>query len=226
VAATSGLYLFAPEIAQLVSEASERCGIDPASLDSTHAAALRRCINFMFAAWTAKKFKQPWMTTYSVTLTQGQIQIPLVTPAVDVFHAYLTRSGYDVEMYPISRTDYEAIPNKTQQGRPTMYWVNYATELNNLAPTVYLWQASQNSTDIWNASVFNRMQDAGQSNNALGIPYTWYDAAAAGIAARFAQKYRPERYEGLKSEAMQAFLEAMGSTREKAPTRIRVRGRF
>jgi hypothetical protein len=226
VAATSGLYLFAPEVAQLVSEAAERCGIDPASLDASHAAALRRCINFMFAAWTSKKFKQPWMTTYSVTLTQGQTSIPLVAPAVDVFHAYLTRSGYDVEMFPISRKDYEAIPNKTQQGRPTMYWVDYSSELNNLAPTVKIWQASQNATDVWNASVFNRMQDAGQSNNALGIPYTWYEAAAAGIAARFAQKYRPERYEMLKGESVTSFLDAMDSTREKASTRIRFRGRF
>jgi hypothetical protein len=192
-------------------------------MDSEHITSVRRSINFMFAYWTSRGFKQPWMTTYSVTLAQGQIQIPLINPAIDVFHAYLTRDGYDVEMYPIARTDYEAIPNKTQQGRPTMFWVNHQTDNNNGSPVVYLWQASQNSTDIWNASVFNRAQDAGAANNVLFIPYAWYEAAAAGIAAKFSQKWRPERYEALKAEAEMVFKVAMDSTREKANTRIRHR---
>ncbi len=220
---TSGTWNFSPEVAAYISESVERCGINPASMDVEHLISIRRSLNFMFAAWTARGFKQPWMTTYSVTLTQGQIQIPLISPAIDVFHSYLTRDGYDVETYKISRSDYESIPDKMQQGRPTMYWVNNNTVNANGAPVIYIWQASQNDTDIWNSSVFNRAQDAGQSNNTLFIPYVWTEAAVCGLAAKFAQKWRPERYAGLKVEAAEEFKIAMDSTREKANTRIRVR---
>lgn len=226
MATPSGTYNFAPDVAELTSEAWERLGIEPETLKARHAKSTRRSLNFMFSEWTALGFKQPWITVYSTTLTQGQINVPLLSPAIDVFHAYLTRSGYDVEMYPISRHEYEAIPNKSQQGRPTMYWVNYDTMNNNAAPTVVIWQASQNSTDIINFATFNRAQDVGQANAGLFIPYPWYEAVAAGLAARLAVKWRPDRLAVLAPLAASAFTTAMGSTREKASTHFRARFRM
>lgn len=243
---TSGTYAFAPDVAELVGEAWERIGFEPETIKARHARSSRRSLNFMFSHWTSLGFKQPWMALQKITLTQGQIQVPLAAPAIDVFHAYLTRSGYDTEMYPISETDYEAIPNKTQQGRPTMYWTNYAGNYattppggvnNNGTPTVFIWQASQNSTDIINLACLSRAQDAGQANMGLFIPYTWYEAVASALAARLAQKYRPDRYEALMIEAYGGqwqsgqfmggkFGDAMRSSRDKSPTRFRARFRM
>lgn len=231
----SGLYTFSPEVAEITSEAWERLGYEPETLKARHVKSTRRSLNFMFTDWVTRGFKQPWIATQSVTLTQGQNLIPLASPAVDVYHVYLTRSGYDVEMYPISETEWEAIPNKLQQGRPTMYWVRYNTENNNGTPTVVIWQASQNNTDIVNMACMSRAQDVGQANAGLFIPYVWLEACVSGLAARLAMKWRPERYQGLLAEAEgppQAngragkFGTAMESTREKASTHFRARFRF
>lgn len=226
--ANSDLYNFSPEVAELTSEAWERLGLEPETLKARHAKSTRRSLNFMFAEWAAKSFKPPWITLQQITLTQTQIQVPLAAPAIDVFHVYLTRSGYDVEMYPISRAEYEAIPNKTQQGRPTMYWVNYDTMNGSptATPTVYIWQASQNSTDIINLSCLNRFMDVGQANYETFIPYQWYEAVAAGLAARLAVKWRPERLQVLASLAADAYKTAQQSTREKGSTHFRARSRM
>lgn len=236
MATVSGTYNFSPDVAELTSEAWERMGFEPETLKARHAKSTRRSLNFMFAYWTSLGFKQPWIVVQSITLTQGQINVPLAAPAIDVFHAYLTRSGYDTEMYSISETDYEAIPNKTQQGRPTMYFTQYNAENNNGNPNVKIWQASQNSTDVINLACFNRAQDVGQANNGLFIPYVWYEAVAAGLAAALSKKWKPDRYQQLQSDAYGpdwqrnphagAFGMAMRSTREKASTRFRARFRF
>jgi hypothetical protein len=229
---TSGTYNFSPDVAELTSEAWERLGFEPETLKARHAKSTRRSLNFMFSEWTAMGFKQPWITTQSITLTQGQNIVPLLSPAVDVFHTYLTRSGYDVEMYPMSETEWEAIPNKLQQGRPTMYWVRYNTSNANGQPEVVIWQASQNSTDIINLACFNRAQDVGQANNGLFIPYMWLEAVVADLAARLAVKWRPERAQSLAMAAWGppqankkggAFGTAMSSTREKSSTKFRAR---
>jgi len=222
----SGTYTFSPDVAELTSEAWERLGFEPETLKARHAKSTRRCLNFMFADWTARGFKQPWITTQSITLTQGQNIVPLLPPAVDVYHTYLTRSGYDVEMYPMSETEWEAIPNKLQQGRPTMYWVRYNTENNNGQPEVVIWQASQNSTDIINFACFNRAQDVGQANAGLFIPYVWLEAVVCDLAARLSQKWRPERTAQLGPMAVGAFTTAMQSTREKASSHVRARFKF
>lgn len=231
----SGLYTFSPDVAEMTSEAWERLGFEPETLKSRHAKSTRRSMNFMFAEWSARGFKQPWQTVQTQTLTQGQTLIQLASPAIDVFHVYLTRSGYDVEMYPISETEYEAIPNKLQQGRPTMYWPRYNLENNNGAPGITIWQASQNNTDIINVACLNRAQDVGQANAGLFIPYVWLEACVSGLAARLALKWRPERYASLLAEAEgppQArgmggkFGAAMESTREKGSTKFRARFRM
>jgi hypothetical protein len=226
MSATSGLYNFSPDVAEMTSEAWERLGFEPETLKARHAKSTRRSMNFMFADWTARGFKQPWIVTQSTTLTQGQNIVPLASPAVDVYHAYLTRAGLDVEMFPISRTEWEAIPNKLQQGRPTMYWVDYETENNNGQPQVVIWQASQNNTDIINFACMNRAQDVGQANAGLFIPYVWNEACVAGLAARLAIKWRPDRYQLLKTEAEAAYIIAMGASREKGPTKFRARFSF
>ncbi len=223
MAQPSGLYTFSPDVAEMASEAWERLGIEPETLTARHARSTRRSLNFMFSGWATKGFKQPWITVQTFTLTLGQINVPLASPAIDVFHAYLTRTGYDTEMYAIGRADYEAIPNKAQTGRPTMYFPDYSTENNNGAPTLKIWQASQNATDVLNVSCLNRYQDAGQSNNGLFLPWVWYEACAAGLAAALAVKWKPEKLAVLAPLAGQAFLDAQSATREKGATRFRVR---
>lgn len=223
MATPSGLYTFAPEVAEMAAEAWERIGFEPETLTSRHAKSTRRSLNFMFAGWATQGFKQPWITTQVFTLALNQINVPLAVPAIDVVHAFLTRNAIDTEMFPISRSDYEAIPKKTQTGRPTMYFVDHSTENNNAAPNVKIWQASQNNTDIINVSCFNRYQDAGQANNGLFIPWIWYEACAAGLAAALAVKWKPEKLSLLGPLAGAAFKAAQGATREKAPTRIRIR---
>jgi hypothetical protein len=227
MSALSTTYGFAPETAEFVAEAFERIQIEPEAVTARHAISARRSLNFMLASWVADGYKGPLITTQSITLTQGQIQVPLALPAVDVFHAYLTRSGYDTEIYPISRSDYEAIPNKTQQGRPTMYFVNRSTTLNNVAgPNVFLWQASQNATDIVNFSCLNRFMDVGASNNALQAPYVWYEALASGLSAHLARKWRPDLFTVRALEAGETYKAAMSSVREKSSTKFRARFRL
>jgi len=205
--ATTGTFTYNPEFAELVDEAWERCGKDPAQLEARHHKSAARSAQLMLADWMTMGARQ-WTIIHAApqTLTQGQQTFELPNGGWDIFHATLVDSqGYETEAYAISREDYHSIHDKDMEGRPDRYWVDKSTFIGaNPKSTVYIWQVPNlaNETSTIDYYYIRRIMDAGQATAGehLELPFHWTEAFSAGLAAKLAVKFAPDRLDMLTRE--------------------------
>lgn len=214
--ATSGDYLFNPRVAEFIDEAFERCKVDPDSLTARHLNSARRSLNFLLSFWSSKGVNEYMVESKTHTVTDAEKSFSLPDGALDVLHATLKRNDVETEMLPISRETYKGLHDKDLQGRPTQYWVD------KFDMTLYYWQAAENSTDVITYQVFRRSEDAGSPRNTLDIPYTFFEALAAGLAWQLSKKYARQLTRDLKADHDEAFESARIENRERVDTEVSV----
>ncbi len=215
--ATSGTYSTTFEIADLVEDAFERCGIDPALLTGRHARSARRSLDLMFAEWGNKGIRLWCVDEQTQGVTANDPTYTVASGTLAILDMYVRRSGLDTEVYPMARDEYAFIPDKTVTGLPSRYWLDRATGIYTL------WQTPENSTDVIHYYRVRRIQDVGGQAYNADVPYLWTEALVAGLAPKLAEKYAPEKEAGLLVKGMQAFSLARGEDRERTPTRLRMR---
>lgn len=216
--ASSGTYLFNPDLADIVDEAFERVGVDPAAVTARHIKSARRSMNLMLQHWATQGVHSWAVEKTSVTTTPGMTMFLMPPEALDILTASLSRDGVDVEMYPITRNEYQSIPDKSQTGRPDRYFVDRVVGAN----TVYIWTAVSNSTDVIEYWYFRQLQDAGRATNTLDIPAYFYEAFCAGLAAKLAEKYSPARLPEKAALARETLRAALLEGGSRAPLEARV----
>lgn len=215
--ATSGTYLWSPELADMVDEAFERCRIDPATLDIRHILSARRSIRFMLAHWSTRSLSEFRVEQLQVPMVQGQATYTLDLQYLDILQAALRRDSVDTPVINVSRTEFLDIPSKDTEGRVDRYFVDKARD----ALVLTLWPLPENSTDILLLDVVRRFEDHNWASQNPDIPYHMREAFVAGLAARMAEKYGPPELENgmfMKAEAMLKLAEE--ATRERGDIRI------
>lgn len=220
---TSNSYTFGnSEQIDIITEAYERVGRNPATLSSNDIDSARRSINYMFSDW-ANNGPNLWaVDLQSITLLPGVLYYELEPRTVSILQVYTrTMSGAqatDLMMSPISRAEYDAIPNKAQLGqRPFQYYFQ-----RTITPRLYIWQAPQ---DVGVTLFYHRMkiqEDAGEFTDSMDAPNRWMEAIAAGLAAKLSVKFAPDRLEFLQGLADGAYTRAAAEDREKVPLRITI----
>ena len=216
---TSGTNTFAPEIAELIDEAFERCGVEPAALTARHLRSARMSLNLLFVEWATKGIHLWAVEQQTTTLTASDPTYNTPTNLITVLEMVVRRSGIDTPVWPMSRDVYLAIPDKTSEGLPSQYWLDRdATQ-----PVITLWDVPENSTDSIVYFYMRRAQDAGSSSKTPDTPYHAYEALTAGLAARLAVKYAADRIGPLRGDEARQFKLFDTEDRERAPTRMRVR---
>lgn len=240
----SDTYKFLPDLAQYIDAAFNRCGIDPADLNERHVRTACFESNLMLKDWVNTGYREFSLEQYSLPLVKGQAEYDLPNGGYDIFHAVLKRDGYESEMYPISRSDYNALTKKTNEGRPDRYFVdrsNYttATAGSNFEPfsKVYLWQTPENSTDTIEMWYMRQAADQDEAFRAPDISPMFANAFADGLAFHLSTIYAPDRrdmlgraYRGQGYDENLAvyqyggsFGRAVAADRETADTVLRVR---
>lgn len=199
--AKSGTYAFNPDLASHIDEAFERCGIDPAELKARHIRSSIRSANLVFSDWQNFGHKQHTLVKITQSITKSDKSFTLPVGGIDIFHATILREGRETEMYPISRSDYNALHDKALEGRPDRYFVDRGS-FGGDSPksTVFIWQAAENSTDKFEIWYIRKQQDAGQMNNTLDITSSYQEAFACGMAFHLCRKYAPSRRKALKAD--------------------------
>lgn len=117
-------------------------------------------------------------------------------------------------LYPISETDYASIPEKYQQGLPTCYFYNRQSPI----PTVTLWLVPGSTTGPYTLQYWysRQIQDANLGGGQTpDIPYRFFEALCADLAARLAQKFAPAMWPTLKAEAQAQWKTASDADTEK-----------
>ena len=113
---------------------------------------------------------------------------------------------------PMSRTDYNSLPYKEQQGFPYSYWAPRVQP-----PTMTFWQTPDgNGPYILNVYYLRQLQDA---NLGMGetpdAQYRALEMITARLAVKLAVKYAPDKYPLLKAEAKEEWDTFEGENREK-----------
>lgn len=196
--ATSGTVAYRPNIEELIAEAFERCGIDPQTRTGGHAESARRSLNMLFSEWANRGWNY-WTLAYNtVTLVADQAAYTLDAGLVDIVSmVYRKVSGstsIDQVMNRIAIADYNQLPNKTDSGVSSQYMFD-----RQYTPTISVWQVPDNTTDSIRYYGIFQPEDVTASNQDADIPYRWTDALCAGLAAKLAVKFAPDRAQALQS---------------------------
>lgn len=215
----STTYAFDPTLATIVDEAAERAGMDPATLTLRHLVSIRRSLDLLFKDWQNRGIRNYAVDLQTATTTVGMASFTPATGTQDLLEVSLRRDSVDTPMTRISRSDFEAIPDKTTQGRPDRYYVDRSTT----AILVYVWPLGDNTTDTIRYWRMRKQLDSGVASNTADIPDRFQEAIAAGLAYKLAEKFAPDRYDALRARAEDAFKMARQEDREKAPVTLSVR---
>lgn len=215
--ATSGTSTFTLTTAELLDEAWERCGIEPATVSAGKVRGALRSLNLLFVEW-GPEINQWKVSEATQTLVSGENSFDLPAGTIDILQATLKRDGVEVPLHRISRSDWRDIHDKTLTGRPDRYFVDKQRDTK----VVYFWQTAENSTD---QIVYDRLafiEDAGRFGATnLDVPKEWLEAMAAGLAAKLALKWAEKRYATLKVLADVALSEAQVATDDNADLNLR-----
>lgn len=229
MATTSGTYNFTFDAGELVTEAAERAGLDPSRLNSRHLLSMRRSLNLLLTRLeTSDTGNVARLDRDQLTLSSGVAAYELPPGTIDILDMSITDASNNYwDPSRTTREDYLRLERQsTTIGRPVQYWVSrelpsdpthrsgsspyYAQAYDTAGGTgeqtsnedsVYLlvWPAP-NATMTATYYRFRMTQKVGALSEGIDLHASWYDAIAAGLAARTAQKFNPDRYDDLVGE--------------------------
>ena len=207
---TSGTNIFEKgfSIADIVEESYERIGIQGVSGYQLKSA--RRSLNIMFQEWGNRGLHYWEVANNSITLVNGQSVYTMFRSTTDgtsdatavygvddVLEAvYRNASNVDVSLTKISRSEYQALSNKSSTGQPTQYYVQRF--IDRITITLYLTPGTSENGKFLNFYYVKRIQDAGSYTNDADVPYRFVPCMIAGLSYYLAQKYAPDRIQAMK----------------------------
>tara|TARA_R100000231_G_C5320861_1_gene163384 strand:+ start:228 stop:899 length:672 start_codon:yes stop_codon:yes gene_type:complete len=191
--ASSGTTSFNITIDEVINEAYERCGV---RVNSGHdIKSARRSLNLLFSEWGNRGINLWKVKSKTETLVNGSVTYTTPSDCNDVLEAVVTLSGGNQQtLTKISRSEYIAIPNKTQTGTPSQYYVD-----RQITPTISLYLAPDTSavTNIF-YYYLARIEDAGAYTNSSDMPFRFFPCMVSGLAFYLSQKIAPERIQAMK----------------------------
>tara|TARA_R100000742_G_C4278842_1_gene102221 strand:- start:676 stop:1344 length:669 start_codon:yes stop_codon:yes gene_type:complete len=202
------------DVAEVIEEAYERCGLEVRT--GYDAKTARRSLNLMFAEWANRGLNLWTVKQATQDLTQGTSAYTLTADTVvDILEVTLRRSSTDYELGRLSRGEYSTIPNKTTQGRPSQYYFD-----RQIAPVINVWATPENSTDQLIYYYVQRIDDADTLVNTTDMPFRFYPAMVAGLSYYIAMKRAPERLQLLKAVYEEEFQRAGDEDEGRTPLKL------
>jgi hypothetical protein len=215
--ATSGSRDFDLDVADIIEEAYERCGLEVRT--GYDAKTARRSLNIMFSEWANRGVNLWTVKQATLTLTSGTATYNsangLASPMNDILEVAIRRSGTDYEVDRISRGEYLNVPNKDTAGRPSQFYFNRQT-----SPEITLWPVPENSTDQLVYYYITRIEDADTSQNTTDVPYRFLPCMVAGLAYYLSMKKAPERVQLLKAVYEEEFQRAADEDEDRVSLKL------
>lgn len=211
--ATSGSRDFTLDVAEIVEEAYERCGMEVRTGYDSRTA--RRSLNLMFADWANRGVNLWTVKSGTINLVAGTTEYTLTEDVVDILEVVIRRDGTDFQADRISRSEYQNIPNKATTGRPSQVYFNRQT-----APKVNVWPAPENSTDVIRYYYVQRIEDADAAVNNVDAPFRFLPCMVAGLAYYMAVKRAPDRVQLLKAIYEEEFQRAADEDEDRVALKL------
>lgn len=193
--ATSGSTDFTLTAYDLIIEARKKIGIHETEepLQADQLTMGKNTLNVMLKAWQVGGVSMSQYTEGEITLSQGDKALQFggsgspafATVPFDMVDVRITRNNTDLPMMELSREEYYAIPNKSQEGYPTQWY--YDRQRNG--GTLYLWPAADVTAGTLKFTYIRKIEDMDSNENDLDLPQEWYEAVIYGLADRMAEEY-------------------------------------
>ena len=212
--ATSGSVTFRPNVEEVISEAFERCGIDPQTRTGHHAKSARRSLNLLFSEFANRGINYWTITQNTLTLANGTANYTLPVGTIDILDAVIREDDIDQIVNRITIQEYNQIPNKTDTGKPSQYMLD-----RQYTPVIYFWNVPDKAYTL-NYWVMNQIEDITASNEDTDVPYRWTDTICAGLASKLAIKYQPEKFQVLNEMYERSFNFAASSDNDGVSLRV------
>ena len=224
---TSGTTVFDKNfsIDEIIEEAYERIGIN--ELYGQLLKSARRSLNVLFQEWSNRGLHYWEVETNNLTLVSGQSTYTMyrstgdgasdataIYGVDDILEAsYRNASSVDSPLTKISRSEYQALSNKTSTGQPTQYFVQRF--IDKVTITLYLTPGSSEAGNTIAYYYVKRIEDVGAYTNATDVPYRFVPCMLSGLAYYLSVKYAPQRTQELKllyEDELQRALQEDGSS--------------
>lgn len=216
---TSKLYNFNPSGGSLLLDAFMRCGVRPTELTATHIMFGQMAENFILVEFSNLQPNLWEVGLQTVPLTQGVATYTVPAETVTILDLYLSYGSPSTDrvLNQISRTEYSAIPNKTQQNFPNQYWFDRL-----ISPTITFWPIPDgNGPYVAKYYSVRQTQDAVlQGGLTVEIPYRWLEAFTSGMAWKLSEKYAPQLEDKLFNRYNRSYNIAATQDTEAPPISI------
>jgi|TARA_R110000744_G_scaffold201905_1_gene320929 hypothetical protein len=219
--ATSGTVTFKLDVEQIITESYERCGIDVQTRTGYQSVSARRSLNLLFSEWANRGINYWTVQNNTISLVDGQIEYSLPVGTIDLIDVVVRETfgstTTDTVLERTSIADYNQLPNKASEGKPSQYMLN-----KQYTPVMYLWQVPDSSTQYslvyWS---INQLEDITASNEDADVPYRWSDCICAGLATKLALKFAPDRFQILDQIYERTFDLAAATDNDGVSMRVR-----
>jgi hypothetical protein len=200
-----------------VAESFERCGVDIQTRTGEHAISARRSINLLFSEFANRGINYWTLSQNTLPLVNGTTSYTLPVGTIDILDAVIRDSSSDTDQIinRITIQDYNQLPNKDSEGKPSQYMID-----RQYTPVVYFWAVPNTSTYSMVYWAMNQLEDVTLSNQDADIPYRWSDTICAGLASKLAMKYAPEKFQLLNEMYERSFNFAASSDNDGVSLRV------
>lgn len=221
--ALTGTYAFNPAGGNLVLSAFARIGIRRTEITAQHMADADVEANLVQVE-LSNRVPNLWLDelhTQVLTASTATYTLPARLVAFQAPYISITSGSSTIDriIFCYSTFEYAAIPNKTQEGPPTCYWLNM-----QITPEITFWPVpDDSSTYTFKARMLRQVQDASLSNGLnIDFPYRWIDVFVAKLAHRLARIYARDLEQQRRADAEEAWVIAATTDKEQTPTYLNV----
>jgi len=225
---------FNPAIDDIIEEAFERTNIR-GTRTGYQLRSARRSLNIMFQEWENRGVHLWKVKLAKVPLIEGQAEYSFATDSInfpndmsDMLEAFYrnnttTTAPADIALTQISRSTYNATPNKLTKGTPSQFYVE-----RKIDPSVFLYatpSSSVSSTTTPSSFQFcfyylAQIENPGAYANTSDVVNRFYPCMMSGLAYFLSMKFSPERTPELERIYESEMLRALDADNQGTSTFI------
>ena len=234
VSPTSETTEFNPQMDDIIEEAFERTGVR-GTRTGYQLRSARRSLNIMFQEWGNRGVHLWKVKLAKIPLIQGQAEYSFATDSInfpsdmsEILEAYYrnnstTTAPQDIALTQISRSQYNATPNKLTQGTPSQFYVE-----RKINPSIFLYatpNSSVSSTTTPSSFQFcfyylSKIENPGAYTNVSDVVNRFYPCMMSGLAYYLSMKFSPERTLDLERIYESEMLRALDADNQGTSTFI------
>ena len=216
VSTTSGTTSFSMDVDEIIEQALEPLGGEHQSgIDAIKA---RRTLNLILIELQNKNIPLHKITSEDTTLVDGDVDYVLDADVIDVLDCSINNSADGDNELSIDRwalKDYDSIPDKTTEGRPTLYCVERLRD----AIKVKFWPVPDASTYTASMLVSKKIEDVTAAYQKLDVPTRYLPLIIKWLSYELSLTRQGVPAE-LVLELKQRYIDAMPDTFEEDRERV------